>query len=216
MDKARLQAVGILCARILIALILFAPIAVYIYIFGISISDDHDRWGQMGSAMSGIYGPVLTVLTLCVLVFQVRMQSESNKHVYDQSHLQLAHDDLTFYLCRLEIQMKELRGDGVTLNNFLQSNFAFAPQETLRQAPLTSVAQQFNFQYPAVLSTWHAISAIYAGLSAVKESAYELHYATGRSKAIALLSYPTCIAMDKYSFSLCRGDDVAPVFFEIQ
>ncbi len=213
MSKVRLETVGIWSARILLVLMLFAPIGVYVYSFGFVLSDLHSRWGEMGSAMSGIYGPILTVLTLCVLVVQVRIQTESNKHMYDQAHLQLAHSDLTFYLCRLEAQLKESMPDGVSSNSFLQEAFKFASQDALRQPPLSAVAQEFNLQNPAILSTWHAILSIFAGLKAVNESSYELHFSTGRSKAIALLSYGTCIALDKYSWCLSRGGHDGPYCF---
>ena len=52
---------------LIISLIMLMPIAVYIWRFGIIISNQHLRWAEMGSAMSGIYAPILSLLTLVVL-----------------------------------------------------------------------------------------------------------------------------------------------------
>ena len=213
MSRVQLQAIVPTVIRILLILMLVAPICVYVAIFGFTISDVHQRWAEMGSAMSGIYGPILSVLTLSVLMFQVRMQAESNKHLYDQAHLQLAHDDLVFYLCRLELQLTGVMPDGVLLSSFLQGSFMFAPQDALRQPALHIVAREFNQQHPAVLAVWQSIMAIYAGLRAVEESPYELYYSNGKSKAIALLSYETCVALDNYAWCLSRGEHSGPYCF---
>jgi hypothetical protein len=77
--------------------ILAAPIVIYINKFGFKISNDHTRWAEMGSAMSGIYGPILAWLAFGVLILQVRMQSESNKHMLDQAYVQNAREDVDFY-----------------------------------------------------------------------------------------------------------------------
>jgi hypothetical protein len=44
--------------------VLVSPLIVYMAVFGVSISHDHTRWGEMGSAMSGIYSPILALLAL--------------------------------------------------------------------------------------------------------------------------------------------------------
>ena len=52
----------LLFAAALVALIL--PAAIYVYIFGPNLSDSHQRWGEFGSAMSGIYASILALLML--------------------------------------------------------------------------------------------------------------------------------------------------------
>ena len=215
MNKLRLKSNFLTSVRLLLLALLFAPIGVYIYIFGINISDDHARWAEMGSAMSGIYGPILTVLTLTVLVVQVKMQADSHKHILDQTQLQMAHGDLTFYLCRLELQLKEPMSNGISLNSFLQEWFMFAEKEALLQPTLYALADEFRLKHPTIQATWRTILAIYAGLQVVKEGPYELHYSTGKSKAVALLSYGTCAALDNYIWCESRGMHHGPYCFGV-
>ena len=40
---------------VVVLTVLVSPLIVYMAAFGVSISHDHTRWGEMGSAMSGIY-----------------------------------------------------------------------------------------------------------------------------------------------------------------
>lgn len=68
----------------LIVLPLIAPLIFYIWTFGGRLSSEHSRWGEFGSAMSGIYTPILTLLTISILVFQARLQKQM--HDYIQSN----------------------------------------------------------------------------------------------------------------------------------
>jgi hypothetical protein len=101
--KAYVQAV-----KILVALVLLAPIIFYIHMFGLSISNNHSRWSEMGSAMSGLYTPILALLTLSVLVIQVRMQTEMNKLAFDQQYITEARDDIQYYLFQLSNEVLKL------------------------------------------------------------------------------------------------------------
>ena len=81
-----------------IAAVLLAPIAMYVWTFGPTITDNHARWSEMGSAMSGIYAPILAILTLLLLSIRVGLQGRMNEHTFDQSYVQDARADLHFYL----------------------------------------------------------------------------------------------------------------------
>ena len=71
--------------RLVLAVVIAALIAVYIATFGFQITNDHVQWGEIASAMSGIYTPILSVLTLTVLIIQVRLQNKSTIYNSDQS-----------------------------------------------------------------------------------------------------------------------------------
>lgn len=212
MSGVRLEGKILTVVRILLCLLLLVPIGAYISIFGFSISANHGRWGEMGSAMSGIYGPILTVLTLAVLVVQVRMQSESNKHVYDQAHLQLAQADLTFYLCRLEAQLKATVVSGVAPAVILRS-FMFVTLDELRNFHLRALAVDFNRQHSTIIATWQAVLSIYRGLLVVNEQPYVQHLTSGKLKAISILSYEVCTALDNCIWSSSEEQRDASYFF---
>ena len=60
-----------------IGLILFLlPIAFYIYHFGVGLWNSHTDWALMGSALGGIYTPILAILTLAVLLKQLQIQTQ--------------------------------------------------------------------------------------------------------------------------------------------
>ena len=77
--------VGMVLMRLATLALLLAPIVIYVDKFGGDITSDHQRWAEMGSAMSGIYGPILAFLAFAVLILQARMQGEANKHMFDQA-----------------------------------------------------------------------------------------------------------------------------------
>ena len=53
---------------------LITPIWIYTAHFSFEISSDHKRWGEMGSAMGGIYTPIIAFATLLVLALQLMLQ----------------------------------------------------------------------------------------------------------------------------------------------
>jgi hypothetical protein len=42
---------------------LISPIAFYTYTFGFGIWENNEDWGQMGSAIGGLYTPILSLFT---------------------------------------------------------------------------------------------------------------------------------------------------------
>jgi hypothetical protein len=52
---------------------------------------------------------------------------------------------------------------------------------------------------------WGATCAIYGGLSSSEESPYELQLVSSKQKAIAMLGYGTCVALDNYLYCLTEG-----------
>ena len=65
---------------LIIGLILVLPIAVYAYQFGFGLWDSNKEWAEMGSAIGGLYTPILAILTLVVLVKQFQLQKNMHKH----------------------------------------------------------------------------------------------------------------------------------------
>lgn len=61
---------------VIVIAILILPIALYIYKFGFGLWNIHSDWAEMGSAIGGLYTPILSILTLCVLVIQLKIQRQ--------------------------------------------------------------------------------------------------------------------------------------------
>lgn len=52
--------------------------------------------------MSGIYTPILTLLTISLLVFQARLQQQMHEHDQTKAYIDQARTDIEFYVARLE------------------------------------------------------------------------------------------------------------------
>ncbi|MEZ8088403.1 hypothetical protein [Vibrio sp. 1S139] len=59
---------------------LVSPIAFYIYTFGFGIWESNDDWGQMGSAIGGLYTPILSLFTFMLLGLQLYRQNQVDRH----------------------------------------------------------------------------------------------------------------------------------------
>lgn len=186
----------------IIGAVLALPVAVYIRTFGFTISNSHQRWAEMGSALSGIYGPILAVLTLLVLNYQIQLQKQTNKHMFHQAHLQDSRADVEFYLMQIVSALdKQLPGEG-TVRAVLHSRFERATIEQLKEEQLKRSAYAFYADVPHLGAMWGAIYTIFAGLSASDESDYQNQYSSAKTKAVAMLSFGTCVALDNYAFAL--------------
>jgi len=190
---------------------LLTPIGVYIFKFGITISNDHERWAEMGAAFGGIYAPIFSFFALLVLISQARMQNtqtrmqhEMNIYQHDQAYIEEARKDVEFYLEQLDRELtKEAIGEA--LRGALQSGFARADMETLHSEQARSVAEELNRRFPKILSLWSAIYPLFAGLSVVDRYPYQHNFLAAKQKATVILTFETCVALDNYAHCVSEG-----------
>ncbi|MBV4508389.1 hypothetical protein HU751_026490 [Pseudomonas sp. BW13M1] len=83
---------------IIFGIILLTPIAIYAWQFGIGIWKTHDDWAKMGSALGGIYAPILSALTLYMIYRQLRLQAVIHLDQMDWQKLQTSRNHGVF-LC---------------------------------------------------------------------------------------------------------------------
>jgi hypothetical protein len=191
----------ILVARTMVLIALTAPVAAYVLTFGTSITANHERWAEMGDAMAGIYTPILTVLTLIVLAYQVNLQSRLNRHTFDESYVQNARNDIGFYLEQLATELDKRRAGGTSVGAFITTNFAKdLPAEERR-----TLAQDFNRTQQRVLALWSSFYTVLGGLAVNEWHPYSLALVTARQRAIALLTFETCVALDNYMSCVTDG-----------
>lgn len=60
--------------------ILAIPIIAYAWQFGFGLWKSNQEWAEMGSAIGGLYTPILSILTLVVLIKQFQLQKSMHKH----------------------------------------------------------------------------------------------------------------------------------------
>ena len=192
--------------RLVLAIVISAPIAVYIATFGFHITSDHARWGEMGSAMSGIYTPILSILTLAVLIIQVRLLNQSTIHESDQSYIQETRSDVEFYLAQIDIELEKIvQGGKRNVRMYLSEGFAFSDIESLKSTKLVNVAQALNREFPRLSSIWSAYCSRLEGLGSQQHYPYKHNFIAAQEKAIAMVSFETCVALDNFNWCFSVG-----------
>jgi hypothetical protein len=188
-----------------IATVLIAPIAAYIFTFGTQITGNHARWGEMGSALSGIYTPILSLLTLTVLLAQVRFQAEMNKHAFDQSFVQEARGDVHYYLAQMAQEFTKEFDDGSEVGRMLIESFGNASIEELRGPKWGEIAKELNKRNHRLMAVWTAYYSLLSALQVNKHSPYAHNFEGAKQKAIVMLSYEGCAALDRFTWCVTQG-----------
>jgi hypothetical protein len=189
----------------LAATALVFPLVVYVATFGASLSASHARWAEFGSAMSGIYSPIVAIATLLVLLMQVRLQRQVNDHQYDQTHIQQARADIEFFLVRLEEYLSQKPHAASTVRDALHERFQPPSVAELNSPELRVVAEGLDTLAPRVLAVWGALYSILAGLKTNNQHPYIFHHTTTLQKIVVMLSFETCVSLDHFSYSHNHG-----------
>ncbi|HHQ4523324.1 hypothetical protein [Aeromonas veronii] len=185
---------------IVVLVLLFSPIAFYVNTFGGELSQDHSRWAEFGSAIGGVYAPILGFITLIVLIRQLSLQKQMN----DQYYLQQAREDIEFYASQLSNILDESLVSNVPLRAVLHEKFMFCSPENLCSMDMKNISIDIHKVMPQALDIWAAIYPVLIGLSAVDDSSFKVTLASSKQKLVALLSVEICVALDNLHF--CRTD----------
>ena len=197
----------------LIALVLLCPLIVYTSVFGFTISTNHSRCGEMGSAMSGIYSPILALLALFVVYGQLQSQNRFQEHEIDQRYVEQNRAYIHFYLEQLDRALQVRDPNGATLRPMLHDCFLFDDPELFSDPRRIQLAQGINRQYPQLLGVWCAIYPVWVGLDSQKRFPYLHNAATALQKMIAVASFETCVALDQYHRTVTEGRVKLPYQF---
>lgn len=189
----------------LLVIFLIVPLMLYAYTFGTQISISHQQWAEFGSFISGIYSPILTLVTIIVLGFQVALQSRQtalqqqiNDHERDQAYLIRAYSDIEFYATRMEVVLNSTAFQDDTLRSHLHKHFQPTSVENLDSIELRQLAANIHYSIPAALDLWAAVYPILIGLDAYKKTMFNLAYVSSSQKLIALLGMESCVALENF------------------
>jgi hypothetical protein len=207
MGKRTALGIGILL------LLYAAPLVVYVYTFGTELTNSHARWAEFGSALSGIYAPIVAITTLVVLFTQVRLQRQINEHQYVQSHIQQVRADLEFYCVQLAGALNQTLLPGQSVRQVLHKNFQPSRLADLDDGNLRALAANIDANAPSALALWFAVYPILGGLIAGKSAPFEMTLHSSVAKLIAMLSFETCIALDNYHRTRTEGRISTPYRF---
>jgi hypothetical protein len=95
--------------------------------------------------------------------------------------------------------------EGQTPRSVLHTAFAFATTEQLSSEHLRQLSRLITLNQPHLQSMWSAIYSIFEGLRTSQEQPYALQFASTKQKASAMLSYPTCAALDNFVYCASEG-----------
>jgi hypothetical protein len=194
-----------LAFAIAIAVVLLAPIAVYIETFGIAVATDHARWGEFGSAMSGIYSVFTAFATLLLLTVQlglqrkqVDLQRQINQHEYDVAYVQQARADLEFYIHELNDALSRKVPSGGTFREVLLDRFRPSDEEMLNDSRLLSLALELDRSERRCIGIWFAVYQGLVGLTGGTGPQFEVNKNAAPLKLIATLTHEVCVALDNF------------------
>jgi len=190
---------------LLVSGVVLTPIMLYVKVFGTTLSTDHSRWAEFGSAIGGIYAPVAALLTLAVLLVQVTLQKQFNQHEYHHAFLQQARTDIEFYSVQMASVMNSIALPGKTLRAVLHENFQVSNVVELDSVPLRQLAANIHALVPQSFDIWGTTYPILGGLAAAKGQTFTLTHGSSIQKLIALLSFETCVALDNFHRTRCEG-----------
>jgi hypothetical protein len=182
-----------------------APLVIYLATFGYVLSSDHQRWAEFGSAMSGIYAPIVAVTTLGVLLAQVGLQKQINDHSYNQAHFAQARSDIEFYAIQLAEKLDQIASPGKTFRSVLHTNFQPKTTAELDSDSLRTLAADIDSAMPGVMGMWFGVYPILTGLATSEEATFRMTLNSSLQKLIALLSFETCVALDNFHRARTEG-----------
>jgi hypothetical protein len=198
-------------AAVLVAAVTLGPLAMYAYTFGTHITNNHQRWAEFGTFLSGIYSPMLAAITLTVLVAQVALQrrqtalqQQITDHERDQAYLVQARADIDFYATRMAEALNSIALPGVSLRSHLHKHFQPSNAQELDSPELRQQAANIHHLMPAAFDIWAAIYPILMGLEAGKKTMFNLAYVSSSQKLIALLSFESCVVLDNFHRVRCE------------
>jgi hypothetical protein len=202
-----------LVKRIILVWLLGYPLYKYVRTFGYDVSANHDSWAQFGSAMGGIYGPVATLITLYVLYLQLQTQKQMNTYQVTQAELGAMDSNLQFHLTMLtQLLDRRLAGD-VTPRLHLRTHFERFATKQLENGDQVELASTINERFPGLVDNWIGIYAAFGGLATLKGTDYEHQFVISRQRLVATLSFPICVALDNYLYSVVHEKVKIPYAF---
>lgn len=184
---------------IIIILMLIAPVAAYVFQFGVGFWEKSEEWSDLGGYIGGVYAPILTLLTLSVLLVQIYLQMVQHR----QHLVSLQETQLTEYLGELNHELdKEVR-EGLTLRNYLIGTYNTLDSDALNDMEL-SVINNLNQAHHKLYSMWPGVMACLSYIKTCSniKSLESAHYPIQKNKVIAYMGPQVCSSLDKHNYAM--------------
>lgn len=175
-----------------VLVVLVIPIFFYAYNFDFSLSKDSDDWADFGSYIGGVYAPILSVLTLMVLLTQIYIQFEQHQQSQAQHQEQL----ITEYIYELNDTLQKAYNEECRVKDFLILWFRDKSSEDIQAIDREEV-MIFNQNFHKVYSMWSGLLGLLNGLSNNKMA----NIAIVKNRVVAHLDPQMCRILDKYHYA---------------
>jgi len=187
--------------------VLLIPVIVYGFQFGIGAWKYHSQWAEMGSALGGIYSPILTILMVLLLFKQTIIQSDLAKHTNDVYRISQSKERLDYHKINIlkVLSIQDANGFSLSLNKL-----GVAYQDISK---LTIMNDWFDSHLRQLSVDWVNIQGILAGLNQPEESEYILHFEILKSMLMTELTYEVCIGLDKICYNQVMRPNKDNCFF---
>ena len=196
---------------LLLALIL--PIVLYVYQFGFELSVSHQRWAEFGSAMSGIYSPLIAFLALLILIGQFKSQVELNTHQYDQTYINASRNELNYFTEKIEASLELNHKSGLSIRKYLEEKFVYLDKSQLNEQAVKNLAAEFRKEHKIILDMWLAIYPLLEGLNANKFFPYKSNFTGAVLRITCSLSIETCTAIDNFYYVVTNNIQKGNYYF---
>lgn len=175
-----------------VLVVLVIPILLYAYSFDFSLSKDSDDWADFGSYIGGVYAPILSALTLMVLLTQIYIQFEQHQ----QSQAQYQEQLITEYIHELNDTLQKTYNEEYRVKDFLILWFKDKTSEDI-QAINCEEVMIFNNSFHKIYSMWSGLLGLLNNLSNNKMA----NIAIVKNRVVAHLDPQMCRTLDKYHYA---------------
>ncbi|HCE3713549.1 hypothetical protein ACSTKV_13865 [Vibrio parahaemolyticus] len=184
---------------ITVTLILFLPIAAYMYQFGIGFWIQSSEWAELGSYIGGVYTPILALLTLIVLCTQIYLQVIQHR----QNLVSLQEAQLTEYLNELNFELDKSFTEDITVRSALLGLFNDKSIIAISEMDL-SLAYELNQQHHKLYSMWSGCMACleYIKTCSNLTGLQSAHYGIQKNKVTAYMGPQVCSSLDKLNYAM--------------
>lgn len=178
-------------------LLLAAPFLIYQIKFNGPLSDSHEVWAQFGDYISGIYAPILSVLTIGVLAIQVQIQKRMADTAEVQKYLDDNAADLEYQVLHMqEILNRADEDDGRTIRSVLDDCYYNETDEDVLK--FRSDHPVFRNQSADIVSAWGVIYTTLYAFRNRDHPMYELAFRRAIVRLQVTLTHRTCSALDEF------------------
>jgi hypothetical protein len=177
-----------------LTLLMIAPVAVYIFKFASGSLGTHLQFGEFGSFLSGVYAPIVGLLTLVILFLQIRAQDSMNAY-----HIQLNGVNTHFQMVQVvlaDLQKMLNPNDEVGLKFQDDLLFVTSNASTENHREVNLRFERIYQNCPRLYELWQSYYFAIDGIIGSNDRSLEEPIAV--QLALGSLSYPICHALDRF------------------